>query len=122
MKRSVGVGLGKHLIVEMYDCDVKVLDSIDLLRKALLEAAKSTKSTIIREFFHKFSPQGVTGVIVIAESHITIHTWPEYNYAAIDIFTCGEHTEPWAAVGVLKRALKPGRTVLMEIKRGLLEE
>ena len=88
---KTGVGLGRHLVVEMYDCDIKVLDSINLIRQALLEAARAANSTVLGDYFHKFYPQGVTGVVVVAESHLSIHTWPEYGFAAVDIFTCGEH-------------------------------
>ncbi|MCD6368273.1 MAG: adenosylmethionine decarboxylase [Thermoproteales archaeon] len=118
---KTGVGLGRHLVVEMYDCDIKVLDSINLIRQALLEAARAANSTVLGDYFHKFYPQGVTGVVVVAESHLSIHTWPEYGFAAVDIFTCGEHTEPWRALEVLKKTLKPRRMMVMEMKRGLYE-
>lgn len=115
-----GVGLGRHLIIEMYDCDPIVLDSIDVLKNALVEAAKATNSKVLWHKFHKFYPQGVTGVVIVAESHLSIHTWPEFGYAAIDIFTCGTHTNPWKALEVLKSVLKPKRMSVLEIKRGIL--
>jgi len=114
------VGLGRQLIVELFGCDRDLLDSIDKLRRALIEAAKASRSTVIGHVFHKFSPQGVSGVIVIAESHLAIHTWPEYGYAAVDIFTCGKHTDPWGALAVIKEALKPKRIAVMEVRRGLM--
>jgi len=117
-----GVGLGRQLIVELFGCDRKVLDSVSGLRKALREAAKASNSTILSDYFHKFSPQGVSGVIVIAESHLAVHTWPEYGYAAVDIFTCGKHTDPWGALEVIERALKPKRMTVMEVRRGLMVE
>jgi len=117
---TIGVGLGRHLIIEMYDCDPKLLDSIERIRVALVEAAEAAGSTVLGHSFHKFYPQGVTGIVVVAESHLSIHTWPEHSYAAIDVFTCGDHTDPWKALEVLKKALKPGRISVMEIKRGLL--
>lgn len=114
------MGLGRQLIVELFGCDRDLLDSIDKLRRALIEAAKASRSTVIGHVFHKFSPQGVSGVIVIAESHLAIHTWPEYGYAAVDIFTCGKHTDPWGALAVIKEALKPKRIAVMEVRRGLM--
>ena len=117
---TIGVGLGRHLIIEMYDCDPKLLDSIERIRVALVEAAEAAGSMVLGHSFHKFYPQGVTGIVVVAESHLSIHTWPEHSYAAIDVFTCGDHTDPWKALEVLKKALKPGRISVMEIKRGLL--
>lgn len=117
---TVGVGLGRHLIIEMYDCDPKLLDSIEKIRAAFVEAAEAAGSTVLGHSFHKFYPQGITGIVVVAESHLSIHTWPEHSYAAIDVFTCGNHTNPWKALEVLKRALKPGRISVMEIRRGLL--
>ncbi|OYT61695.1 MAG: adenosylmethionine decarboxylase [Thermofilum sp. ex4484_15] len=117
---KAGVGLGRQLIVELFGCDRDLLDSIDKLRRALIEAAKASRSTVIGHVFHKFSPQGVSGVIVIAESHLAIHTWPEYGYAAVDIFTCGKHTDPWGALAVIKEALKPKRIAVMEVRRGLM--
>jgi len=117
-----GVGLGRHLIIEIYDCDPLVLDSINHIKGVLIDAAKATNSTVLWHKFHKFSPQGVTGVVVVAESHLSIHTWPEYGYAAIDVFTCGSNTDPWKALEILKGAFKPKRISVLEIKRGLLAE
>ena len=81
--------LGKHLILELKDCDAILLDNLDFIRESMLHAASSTGATVIGDTFHKFSPQGVTGVVAIAESHLCIHTWPEHAYAAVDIFSCG---------------------------------
>ena len=114
------MGLGRHLIIEMYDCDPLLLDNIDFIEQILIEAAKATKSTILWYKFHKFQPQGVTGIVIVAESHLSIHTWPEFGYAAIDVFTCGTHTDPWKALDVLKEAFKPKRMSVLEIKRGII--
>jgi S-adenosylmethionine decarboxylase proenzyme len=86
--------LGKHLLLELKGCNKELLNDISFLREALLAAAVEAGATILGESFHQFNPQGVSGVVIIAESHICIHTWPEYGYAAADIFTCGSSVQP----------------------------
>ena len=83
--------LGRHVLLELRTCNPELLDDLEFLKKVLLEAAVKTGATVIGEIFHQFSPQGVTGVVAIAESHLCIHTWPEFGYAGVDIFTCGEN-------------------------------
>lgn len=84
---------GKHLLLELYDCERKKLDDEDYLKKILAEAAIKAKATILGSVSHKFDPQGVTILILLAESHISIHTWPEHRYAAVDLFSCSKDTE-----------------------------
>ena len=115
-------GLGRHLIVEMWGVDPGLLDDEARLRELLVEAARRAGGKIIGVLFHKFEPQGVTGVVAIAESHISIHTWPEFGYAAMDIFTCGSHVDPWRAFELAREELKPKNVNVFEIKRGLLPE
>jgi len=115
-------GLGRHLIVEMWGVDPGLLDDEARLRELLVEAARHAGGKIIGVLFHKFEPQGVTGVVAIAESHISIHTWPEFGYAAMDIFTCGSHVDPWRAFELAREELKPKNVNVFEIKRGLLPE
>jgi S-adenosylmethionine decarboxylase len=110
--------LGIHLLIEYYACDQNVLDDIDKIRESLLEAARASGATVLNHFFHRFSPQGVSGVVVIAESHIAIHTWPEYGYAAVDVFTCGERVNPWDAYYKLKELLGSKQTKVSEVTRG----
>ncbi|HDM78855.1 MAG TPA: S-adenosylmethionine decarboxylase proenzyme [Deltaproteobacteria bacterium] len=112
--------LGKHLILELYDCDPEVINDLAAVEKILTEAVNISQATIIRPYFHKFNPHGISGVIVIAESHFTIHTWPEYGYCAIDIFTCGEQIDPAKPLDFIKEKLKAKQTSVMEIKRGVL--
>ena len=81
--------LGRHLIAEFYGCDFDVLNSVDDIRKHMCDAAVKIGATVLGEKFHQFTPQGVSGTVVIAESHLSIHTWPEVGYVAVDIFTCG---------------------------------
>ncbi len=109
--------LGRHLIVELWDADPHLLDNAQALEQLLLQAARAANATVIQSVFHRFSPYGVSGVVVIAESHLTIHTWPEYRYAAIDIFTCGPKMNLEAAVEVIAAGLG-GRIVQLEISRG----
>lgn len=116
--------LGKHLICEAYGIDPKLLKDREYLRQVLRKVAEATGSTVLGDLFHKFETdgEGVTGVVVIAESHVSIHTWPEHGYAAIDIFTCGGHVDPWKGLKVVKTALKPARMHTSEITRGIIEE
>ena len=82
--------LGTHLLVELKDCNPDILNDIKEVQDALVMAARKAKATIVETSFHEFSPFGISGMVVIAESHLSIHTWPEYGYAAVDIFTCGD--------------------------------
>ncbi len=113
--------LGKHLIVELYGCDFDLINDVARIEKILVEAVAISKATIVQPVFHQFSPHGVSGVIVIAESHFTIHTWPEYGYCALDIFTCGELIDSDASLNYLKDALRADSMSVMEIKRGVLD-
>jgi len=111
--------LGTHLLLELSGCDPRLLDSTEEVRTALLRAATRAKATVLGNSFHHFSPQGVSGVVVIAESHLSIHTWPEYGYAAVDVFTCGDQAMPHRAAEYLIEALAPTRHELRELPRGL---
>lgn len=112
--------LGRHILVEFFQCDQDYLNDVDHIRKIMIQATKDCGATMVTENFHHFSPHGVSGVIVIAESHLTIHTWPEHGYAAVDLFTCGETVDPWIAFDVLKEGLKSQEYTYNELKRGLL--
>ena len=112
--------LGKHLLLELQDCNKEVLNDLIFLRNALVTAAINCGATVLGESFHPFNPQGVSGVVVIAESHLSIHTWPEYGYAAADIFTCGTSVQPEKAAEVLIEKLGAKNHSLIEIQRGLL--
>ena len=110
--------LGKHFLIEYHECDRRVLDDQSKIQDILLDAAVACGATILEYSFHKFAPQGVSGVVLIAESHISIHTWPEYGYAAVDIFTCGTTVDPWIAYHNMKKELNSDETVVREIERG----
>lgn len=113
--------LGKHLLIEYYECDSKILKNTSLIEKYMIESAKVAQATIVESVFHTFSPWGVSGVIVIEESHLAIHTWPEYGYAAVDLFTCGNTIKPFTAFKFLEEKLKAERYDLTEISRGITD-
>jgi S-adenosylmethionine decarboxylase len=114
--------LGKHLLLELKDCDTGLLNDMDYLREVLSDVARLIGATVIKDSFYQFSPQGISGVVIIAESHLSIHTWPEYAFAAVDVFTCGEVIEPARAVKPLADRLKAKSTSYIELKRGVLLE
>ena len=113
--------LGRQILVEFYDCDQSKLNDVSYVETSLIQAAKASHATLISHNFHKFSPYGISGVVVIAESHIAIHTWPEYNYAAVDIFTCGDTIDPWVIQEYLKESFESKNVSSMEMKRGMFK-
>lgn len=112
--------LGRHLLIELYQCDNRVISDVRKIEEIMVDAAKAAKAHIVDVVFHNFNPNGVSGVVVISESHLTIHTWPEYNFASIDIFTCGATINPWKAYDYLSRQFKAKTYTAMELKRGML--
>ena len=110
--------LGTHLLLELRDCDPLLLDDLAHIRCQLRYAADAVGAQVVGESFHRFTPQGVTGILSIAESHISIHTWPELAYAAADIFTCGERTMPDRAADIIIAALRCQDSEITEIRRG----
>lgn len=113
--------LGKHILLELKDCDRQLLDDLGYLKSVLTAAASEAGATVLGESFHQFSPQGVSGVVIIAESHLFIHTWPECGYAAVDIFTCGDSVEAEKATQLLVRELRSKNHSILEIQRGILD-
>lgn len=110
--------LGRHILVEYYSCDEEVLRNPELIEEYMCEAATRSGATIVQSCFHHFNPWGVSGAVIISESHLTIHTWPEYGYAAVDLFTCGD-IDPWAGFDFLEEALEAQRSESTEIPRGM---
>jgi S-adenosylmethionine decarboxylase len=110
--------LGRHLLVELFDCDPDVINNLEAVKGALIEAAKRAQATIVDVVFHEFNPFGISGVVVIAESHLSIHTWPEYRYAAVDIFSCGDVLQPEVAASYLVEQFAAERTSIVEMQRG----
>jgi len=112
--------LGRHLLCEYHGCDRELLNRTDVIRTELVAAVTLSGATPLHEVVHAFSPHGVTGVVVIAESHFAIHTWPEYGFAAVDLFTCGDSVDPYRAFEHLRSALRAQSHSVVEIRRGLL--
>ncbi len=111
-------GLGRHILAELYDCDPKLLDDAEFLKNLALEAVERSGATIMSHHFKTFEPQGVSGVVVIAESHLSFHTWPEYGYMALDYFTCGENVDIQLAVDIIRQAVRCQRTQQIMHDRG----
>ncbi|AYO30647.1 MAG TPA: S-adenosylmethionine decarboxylase proenzyme [Thermoanaerobacterales bacterium] len=114
--------LGRHILAEIYDCDPNILNDRELIEEILVKAALEAGAEVREVAFHKFSPQGVSGVVVISESHLAIHTWPELGYAAVDVFTCGERVNPWDACNYISEKFNAGHMTATEVKRGIFEK
>jgi S-adenosylmethionine decarboxylase len=112
--------LGTHLLVELRDCNPTILKNLEEVRDALVSAAKEAKATIVDISFHEFNPFGISGMVVIAESHLSVHTWPEYGYAAVDIFTCGDVIKPEVAASSIIERFQCKNPSMVEMKRGIL--
>jgi len=113
--------LGRHLLAEFYDCVSDALNDPGRVERLMNEAARLSGATVVQSVFHTFSPHGVSGVVVVEESHLAVHTWPEHNYAAVDYFSCGE-VDCDVAVRYLTEHLLPARVETKEVPRGVLEE
>lgn len=113
--------LGRHVLAEVYGCSFDMLNDRAKVESIMVNAALEAGAEVREVAFHKFSPQGVSGVVVISESHLAIHTWPERGYAAIDVFTCGDRVNPWDACNYLTEHFKAGHMSATEIKRGIVE-
>jgi S-adenosylmethionine decarboxylase proenzyme len=112
--------LGKHLLLELRGCDREVLNDLAVVERVLRAAAEAAGATVVQSVFHRFAPQGVTGVVVLEESHFSVHTWPESGYAAADFFTCGE-CRPELAVALLETELRAESVEVMAVDRGVSE-
>jgi S-adenosylmethionine decarboxylase len=112
-KNSVGM----HLIADLWSG--RKIEDPKRVKRILIEAVKRAKNTPLEVSIHKFNPQGITGVVLLAESHIAIHSWPEFDYLAIDIFTCGQKAFPKKALDYLKKVFKPKKVKIFKIERGL---
>jgi S-adenosylmethionine decarboxylase len=111
---------GEHYLVDLKECDSAIIEQVAATREIFLEAAREAKATVLGELFHQFEPVGVSGVLLLAESHISIHTWPEDRFVGVDIFTCGEEMNPEAAVDVLTRGFCAGQVDVRVYRRGEL--
>lgn len=114
--------LGSHLLIELFGCDHKSLELETSVGVAMNDAAVESEATVVAQSFHEFKPYGVSGAVIIQESHYTIHTWPEHGYAAVDLFYCGGTVKVHKAVDVLRERFKPERIKFLVVRRGLQGE
>ena len=114
--------LGIQLMLELKDCNRKLLDDLPYIKDTMTRAAREVGANIIGESFHQFHPHGVTGILAITESHLCIHTWPEHGYAAVDIFTCGTSSKPLRAAKLLIERLESKDPSVTEHKRGVVSQ
>ncbi len=114
--------LGRHILAEFYGCPEETLSDLDEIKEHMVAAAYEAGAEVKETAFHRFSPQGVSGVVVISESHLAIHTWPEFGYAAVDVFTCGQTVNPWVSCNYLKQMFSARNMSAREIKRGIFDE
>ncbi len=112
--------LGRQTMLELYGCKKTFLNDVSFIEKVMVEAANRANATMVQQYFHQFSPHGVSGTIVIEESHINIHTWPEYDFAAIDIFTCNLEMDVRGACDYLREILEAKKEVVNSHDRGNL--
>ena len=113
--------IGRHIILEMWRCSGLSLNSLDTAEQALRDMVAALDVNLLDLKVYPFSPVGVTGIAIVSESHLVIHTWPEHGYAAVDIFTCGAPRDPRAAIDVLRQHFQPEHVQVMEINRGQLD-
>jgi len=111
------MSLGRHLLMDFYDCDPLLLNDDTYLEQALRRAAVAAGASVLSAHFHRFSPQGITGVLSLRESHLAIHTWPERHFAAVDLFSCGS-LDPWPAHPLLEEALQSAHSTARQEQRG----
>lgn len=114
------ISLGRHILAEFYECDPGMLNDPKAIERAMNKAAKVSGATIVQSMFHMFSPHGVSGVVIVAESHLAVHTWPEFGFAAVDYFTCGE-VNAWASIRYLEEKFGAERVTTRKVGRGALE-
>lgn len=110
--------VGRHYIVELHGCDPDRLRYADDLREVLLHAAEEASATVVGFAFHQFRPEGASGVLLIAESHVALHTWPEHAYMAMDVFTCGEEMDPELAIDIVKEGVDADHVRVRTLERG----
>ncbi len=110
--------MGRHVIAELWNCNLDILNDLDRLEKTFVNAALKAGAEIREVAFHKFAPFGVSGVVIISESHLTIHSFPEHGYASIDVYTCGDIIDPHIAVKFIEEKLE-AKTVEKEVPRGM---
>lgn len=111
--------MGRHVIAEMWDCNIDTLNDMGRIEQIFVDAALKAGAEIREVAFHKFAPQGVSGVVIISESHLTIHSFPEHGYASIDVYTCGDIIDPNVACDFISLALESKKYEKVEVPRGM---
>lgn len=111
--------MGRHIIAELWGCDVNKLNDMAYIEKLFVNAALEAGAEIREAAFHKFAPQGVSGVVIISESHLTIHSFPEHGYASIDVYTCGDRIDPSVASDYITAGLGATSSEMAELSRGM---
>ncbi|TCP32103.1 adenosylmethionine decarboxylase proenzyme [Scopulibacillus darangshiensis] len=111
--------MGRHVISELWKCDINKLNDMNYIEKVFVDAALAAGAEVREVAFHKFAPQGVSGVVIISESHLTIHSFPEHGYASIDVYTCGDRIDPNVAAEYIAEALGSEVSEKMELPRGM---
>ena len=115
------IALGKHMTIEVYDCDEHLINDVQALEAACLKVVRDSGATIIKQNFQRFDPQGISGFIIISESHFSIHTWPEHRYAAVDFFTCGSAIDFDRAIESMKEVFKTDMVIVSaDLARGIV--
>lgn len=114
--------LGRHILAEVHGCDTAILNDRAAVEQIMVSAALKAGAEVREVAFHKFSPQGVSGVVVISESHLAVHTWPEHGYAAVDVFTCGDSVNPWDACNYIVEQFRAENFSASETARGVMVE
>ena len=121
--KSAGIALGRQMTVEFYDCQSATLTDAAKLEKLFLRAAELSGAHVVDSVFHSFQPQGVSGVVVISESHFAVHAWPEHDYAAVDLFTCGDGVDFDCAIKLLAEGMGSGHWIISSmVNRGIIGE
>ncbi|GAX90639.1 adenosylmethionine decarboxylase [Effusibacillus lacus] len=110
--------MGRHVIAELWGCDPEKLNNMSLVEKVMVNAALEAGAEVREVTFHKFTPHGVSGVVIISESHLTIHSFPEHGYASVDVYTCGDRIDPRVACDYITRMLDCNRREWIQIERG----
>ncbi|UOQ46180.1 adenosylmethionine decarboxylase [Halobacillus salinarum] len=111
--------MGRHVIAELWDCNESKLNDMSFIEQVFVDAALKAGAEVREVAFHKFAPHGVSGVVIISESHLTIHSFPEHGYASIDVYTCGDRIDPNVAAEYIVQALEAGRNETVEVPRGM---
>ena len=114
--------LGRHILAEFFNCDREILNDSGEIEILMKKAALACGATIVSSVFHTFNPHGVSGVVVIAESHLAIHTWPEYGYAAVDVFTCGNLVDTNTAIQSVQNSVRADKMESKEFIRGEIKD